>query len=73
MGRPLFSATFRYALISLLEIAGSEEGANSSRVASRHRHEGIHLATVQPKAGAMAEDGMNRSSLLICCSTPSPL
>lgn len=42
----LFSATFRYALISLLEIAGSEEGVNTAVIAQRHNIPGTYLANV---------------------------
>jgi Rrf2 family protein len=42
----LFSATFRYALISLLEIAGSEDGVNTAVIAQRHNIPGTYLANV---------------------------
>ena len=42
----MFSATFRYALISLLEIAGSEDGVNTAVIAQRHNIPGTYLANV---------------------------
>lgn len=42
----MFSATFRYALISLLEIAGSEDGVNTAVIAQRHNIPGTYLAHV---------------------------
>ncbi len=42
----MFSATFRYALISLLEIASSEEGVNASELARRHQISLAYLSNV---------------------------
>ena len=42
----MFSATFRYALISLLEIASSEAGVNATDIARRHAISATYLANV---------------------------
>jgi Rrf2 family protein len=42
----LFSATFRYALISLLEIASSEAGLNGNDIARRHSLSTTYMANV---------------------------
>jgi len=42
----LFSATFRYALISLLEIASSEAGLNGTDIARRHNISTTYMANV---------------------------
>ena len=42
----MFSATFRYALISLLEIASSEEGVNAAELARRHQVSVAYLSNV---------------------------
>ena len=42
----LFSATFRYALISLLEIASSEVGLNGTDIARRHNISTTYMANV---------------------------
>jgi Rrf2 family protein len=42
----LFSVTFRYALISLLDIAGTREGINTTTIAQRHGIPGTYLANV---------------------------
>lgn len=43
---PLFSATFRYALISLLEIASSDAGLNGTDIARRHKISTTYMANV---------------------------
>jgi Rrf2 family protein len=42
----LFSATFRYALIGLLEIASAEQGVKVGEIAERHGISGRYLANV---------------------------
>lgn len=42
----MFSATFRYALIGLLEIASAEQGVKVSEIAERHAISGRYLANV---------------------------
>ncbi|KEF42567.1 MAG: hypothetical protein ER33_04685 [Cyanobium sp. CACIAM 14] len=42
----MFSSTFRYAVISLLEIAGAKEGVNTAAIAERHNIPGTYLASV---------------------------
>ncbi len=42
----MFSATFRYALISLLEIASAADGVNTATIADRHRLPATYLANV---------------------------
>ena len=42
----LFSATFRYALISLLEISSSEAGLNGTDIARRHNISTTYMANV---------------------------
>lgn len=42
----MFSVTFRYALISLLDIAGAGEGLRASTIAERHNLSGRYLASV---------------------------
>lgn len=42
----MFSATFRYALISLLEIAASDGGINATDIARRHQISAPYLANV---------------------------
>jgi Rrf2 family protein len=42
----LFSATFRYALIGLLEIASADQGVKVSEIAERHGISGRYLANV---------------------------
>ena len=42
----LFSATFRYALIGLLEIARAEQGIKAAEIAERHSISGRYLANV---------------------------
>ncbi len=42
----LFSATFRYALIGLLEIASSEAGLNGTDIARRHSISTTYMANV---------------------------
>ena len=42
----MFSATFRYALISLLEIASSEAGLNGTDIARRHNISTTYMANV---------------------------
>lgn len=42
----LFSATFRYALIGLLEIASSETGLNGTDIARRHHISTTYMANV---------------------------
>lgn len=44
--QPLFSATFRYALVCLLEIASSEAGINGADIARRHAISPTYLANV---------------------------
>lgn len=42
----MFSVTFRYALISLLDIAGTQEGINTTTIAQRHGIPATYLANV---------------------------
>lgn len=42
----LFSATFRYALISLVEIASSADGVNGTDIARRHNISTTYMANV---------------------------
>ncbi len=42
----VFSVTFRYALISLLEIAAATEGLRAGVIASRHNLSGRYLSNV---------------------------
>jgi len=42
----LLSVTFRYALISLLEIGNSSDGLQASMIAERHQLSGRYLANV---------------------------
>lgn len=42
----MFSATFRYALISLLDIADAADGVNTVTIAQRHGIPGTYLAKV---------------------------
>ena len=42
----MFSATFRYALLSLLEIAASDEGINATDLARRLEISGTYLSNV---------------------------
>lgn len=42
----MFSVTFRYSLISLLELAASQEGVQASVIASRHHLYGRYVANV---------------------------
>lgn len=44
--RSVFSVTFRYALISLLEIAAATEGLQAGVIASRHNLSGRYLSNV---------------------------
>ena len=43
---PLFSATFRYALVSLLEIASSPEGVTATELGRRLELSGTYLSNV---------------------------
>lgn len=42
----MFSATFRYALVSLLEIASSDDGVNAAELARRLHSSGTYLSNV---------------------------
>ena len=49
----LFSATFRYALIGLLEIASAEQGVKVSDIAERHAISSRYLANVMSQLRRM--------------------